>query len=195
MAAALGASVMMDLFMARPLDLRQHAVVVSSMVGKLKEARSPDWSKLFTRGLKWGTAEGTSCARNWVPRSGVGERASGGVLELIASLWRIRPVPFLPDTWRVTLRKGSGDARASRIVAAHSQRGPAGTEAREMRALPGIQGAPAFVWHRQPLARSRCGRATIPRLDVREASGAGKVHDGVGRAAGADACQRRTRAA
>ena len=61
--------------------IRQHAVVVSSMVGNLKEARSPDWSKLFTRGLKWGTAEGTSCARNWVPRSGVGERASGGFLQ------------------------------------------------------------------------------------------------------------------
>ena len=81
LAAALGASAMMDLFMARPLDLRQHAVVVSSMLGKLKDHRSPDWSKLFTRGLKFNTAEGASCVGNWVPRSGVGERASGGVLQ------------------------------------------------------------------------------------------------------------------
>ena len=89
MAAALGASVMMDLFMARPLDLRQHAVVVSSMLGKLKEHRSPDWSKLFTRGLKCNIAEGAGHIGNWVPRCGVGERASGVFLELIASLWRI----------------------------------------------------------------------------------------------------------
>ena len=81
LAAALGASAMMDLFMARPLDLRRHAVVVSSMLGKLKDPRSPDWSKLFTRGLKFNTAEGASCVGNWVPRSGVGERASGGVLQ------------------------------------------------------------------------------------------------------------------
>ena len=85
---------MMDLFMARPLDLRRHAVVVSSMLGKLKDPRSPDWSKLFTRGLKMGTAEGTCCPQNWVPRSGVGERASGRVLELIASLWRFSLKPF-----------------------------------------------------------------------------------------------------
>ena len=64
-----------------------------------------------------------------------------------------------------------------------------------MSALPGIQGVHSFVWHRQPLARSSCGHATIPRLDVREASGAGKVHDGVGQAAAADARERRTRAA
>ena len=64
---------------ARPLPARGRG----EQHGRQTEgpARSLDWSKLFTRGLKWGTAEGTSCARNWVPRSGVGERASGGVLQ------------------------------------------------------------------------------------------------------------------